>query len=92
MAQGLKIFLIFVTTAFPLACFSPQTNPVDTAPVPANARVLDEPCSPTGVMLCGGVSILSGETAIEHRPACIVYIEPSGRRVEQCGSVSASHP
>ena len=77
---------------FPVACFSPQTNPAVTAPIPVNARILDEPCSLQGVVLCGGVSILSGDTATEHRSACIVYVDPGGRRTEQCGSVPAAHP
>ena len=87
MALRFEIFLTLLTIVFPAACLSPQTHPVDTAPIPANARILDEPCSPKGVMLCGAVSILSGDTAVERRSACIVYVEPGGRRVEQCGSL-----
>jgi hypothetical protein len=34
--------------------------------------------------------MLSGDSAVERRSACIAYTEPSGRRVEQCGSTSAS--
>ena len=85
-------YLLLLMAGVPLACFSPQTNPVDTAPIPANARILDEPCSSTGIMVCGGVSVLSGDTSAERRSACIVYIEPGGRRTEQCGSLPASHP
>ena len=44
-------------------------------------RMLEEPCSPLGAMMCDAVSILSGETAVERRSACIIYVEPSGRRV-----------
>ena len=93
VARGLKVFLTLVAVVFPIAC-SPQsqTHPLDTAPIPANARILEEPCSPLGAMMCGAVSILSGETAVERRSACIIYVEPSGRRVEQCGSLPASHP
>jgi hypothetical protein len=87
-----KILPILLALILPAACFSPQTHPVDTAPIPANARILDEPCSPKGVMLCGAVSVLSGDTAVERRSACIVYVEPSGRRVEQCGSLPSSRP
>jgi len=71
---------------------SPQTHPLDTAPIPANVRILEEPCSPLGAMMCGAVSILSGETAVERRSACIVYVEPNGKRVEQCGSLPLSQP
>ena len=88
----LQILFSILLTLFPIACFSPQTHPVDTAPIPASARILEEPCSPTGALLCGGVSIFSGDTAVERRSACIVYVEPSGRRVEQCGSLPSSHP
>ena len=93
VARGLKVFLTLVAVVFPIAC-SPQsqTHPLDTAPIPANARILEEPCSPLGAMMCGAVSILSGETAVERRSACIIYVEPSGRRVEQCGPLPASHP
>ena len=93
VARGLKVFLTLVAVVFPIACSpQPQTHPLDTAPIPANARILEEPCSPLGAMMCGTVSILSGETAVERRSACIIYVEPSGRRVEQCGSLPASHP
>ncbi len=93
MARRLRVFLTIVAVVFAAAC-SPQaqTHPLDTAPIPANARILEEPCSPLGAMLCGGVSILSGETAVERRSACIAYVEPSGRRVEQCGSLPLSQP
>ena len=71
---------------------SAQTHPLDTAPIPANVRILEEPCSPLGAMMCGAVSILSGETAVERRSACIAYVEPNGKRVEQCGSLPLSQP
>ena len=93
VACGLKVFLRFVVVVLPAAC-SPQsqTHPLDTAPIPASARILEEPCSPLGAMMCGAVSIVSGETAVERRSACIAYVEPSGRRVEQCGSLPLSKP
>ena len=88
-----KFFLFLVTIVLPVACAPQrQTHPLDTAPIPASARILEEPCSPLGAMMCGAVSILSGETAVERRSACIIYVEPSGRRVEQCGSLPTSHP
>lgn len=92
MPHGLKVILTLVAVAFPAACSpQPQTQPVDTVPIPANARIVEE-CSMLANMLCGAVSMLSGETAVERRSACIAYVESSGRRVEQCGSVPASQP
>ena len=85
--------LALVSILFPAACSpQPQTHPLDTAPIPANVRILEEPCSTLGAMMCGAVSMLSGETAVERRSACIAYVESSGRRVEQCGSLPASQP
>ena len=93
VARGLKVFLTLVAVVVPIACSpQPQTHPLDTAPIPANVRILEEPCSPLGAMMCGAVSILSGETAVERRSACIVYVEPNGKRVEQCGSLPLSQP
>src|SRR6185436_3676723 len=71
-------YFFLLMAGVPLARFSPQTNPVDTAPIPANARILDEPCSSTGIIVCGVVSVLSGDTSAERRSSCIVYIEPGG--------------
>lgn len=85
-----KSFLTLVSIVFPAACSpQPQTHPVDTAPIPGSARIVEQ-CSTLGNMLCGAVSMLSGETAVERRPACMAYTESSGRRVEQCGSLPAS--
>lgn len=88
MARGLKVFLTLVSIVFLAAC-SPQsqTHPLYTAPIPADAHILEEPCS--GVALCcaAPVSTLSDETAIERRSACIAYVEPDKKRVEQCGSL-----
>jgi hypothetical protein len=93
MARGLKVFLTLVSIVFPAACSpQPQTHPLYTAPIPADAHILEEPCSRLGAMLCGAVSTLSGETAIERRSACIAYVEPNGKRVEQCGSLLLSQP
>jgi hypothetical protein len=69
----------------------PQTRPHDTAPIPTNVHHL-EACSTLGESLCSVMSTLSGEYAVERRSACIAYIENSGRRVEQCGSLPASQP
>ena len=93
MPYAFKSLLSLVTILLPVACSpQPQTHPLDTAPIPANVRILEEPCSPLGAMMCGAVSILSGETAVERRSACIGYVEPNGKRVEQCGSLPLSQP
>ena len=90
MARGLKVFFTLVSVVFAATCSpQPQTHPVDTAPAPANVRMVEQ-CSTLGNMLCGAVSLLSGETAVERRSACMAYVETSGRRVEQCGSLPAS--
>jgi hypothetical protein len=69
----------------------PQTLPTETAPIPANVRMSEE-CSTVGKLMCGAVSMLSGDSAVERGFACVAYTEQSGRRVEQCGSVPPSHP
>jgi hypothetical protein len=84
--------LVLVSILLPLACApQPQTHPLNTAPIPAGVRMLEQ-CSTVGALMCGGVSALSGEYAAERRSACIAYIETSGRRVEQCGSLPAAQP
>ncbi len=90
MARGLKVFFTLVSVVFAATCSpQPQTHPVDTAPAPANVRMVEQ-CSTLGNMLCGAVSLLSGETAVERRSACMAYVETSSRRVEQCGPLPAS--
>jgi hypothetical protein len=79
--------LLFLTSC----SMEPQTHPLNIAPVPDNVRHLEQ-CSTLGSMVCGAVSTFSGETAVERRSACIAYVESSGRRVEQCGSLPASQP
>ena len=69
----------------------PQPHPTETAPIPANVRI-SEDCSMVGKLMCGAVSVLSGDTAVERRSGCIAYTEQSGRRVEQCGSLPAAQP
>jgi hypothetical protein len=79
--------LLFLTSC----SMEPQTHPLNTAPIPPNVRYLEQ-CSTLGSMLCGAVSTFSGEAAVERRSACIAYLESSGKRVEQCGSLPASQP
>jgi hypothetical protein len=45
-----------------------------------------------GTLMCSAVSALSGESGAERRSACFAYVETSGRRVEQCGSLPAAQP
>jgi len=81
-----------VVSWFLSACMpEPQTHPLQTKPIPQDARILDS-CSPLGIMLCGTVSHLADEAGYERRSACMAYIERSGRRVEQCGSIPISQP
>ena len=90
VARGVRFYLCLVSVVLPVACLpQPQTLPVDTAPIPAKVRIVEQ-CSTLGTMLCGAVSMLSGETAVERQSACMAYVETSGRRVEQCGSLPAS--
>jgi hypothetical protein len=82
----------FAVLLFMTSCsMEPQTHPLNTAPIPDNVQHLEH-CSTVASMLCGAMSILSGEAAVERRSACIAYIESSGRRVEQCGSLPVSQP
>jgi len=71
--------------------YGAANHPLNTAPIPPNVRYLEQ-CSTLGSMLCGAVSTFSGEAAVERRSACIAYLESSGKRVEQCGSLPASQP
>ena len=87
-----SFYLTVAVVLFLTSCaVEPQTHPLNTASVPTNVRHL-ETCSTLGALLCGVVSTLSGEAAVERRSACIAYGESSGRRVEQCGSLPASQP
>ena len=71
----------------------PQTHTLNTAPapVPANAQFLDK-CTPLGVMACNLMSAMSGDDAVERRPACMAYRDSNWKLVETCGSLPASHP
>ncbi len=63
------------------------TQPVSASSSTAGGTSLDQ-CSMLGNMLCRAVSIVSGETAADGRSSCVARVESSGRRVEQCVSVS----
>jgi hypothetical protein len=69
----------------------PQSHPRDTAPIPQDAQFLAE-CSIRGVMACKLMSALSGDYGAEKRAACIAYRDSSGKLVETCGSLPATHP
>ena len=84
-----RTVVALVPTLLSVACSPrPQVHPTETAPVPANVRISEE-CSTLGRLMCGAVSMLSGDGGVERRSACFAYTEQSGRRVEQCGSISA---
>jgi hypothetical protein len=92
MQLGGKLFLVLAFVPVLAGCLpDPQTHPLKTAPIPDKVQFLEE-CSMRGTIMCSLVSFLSKETAVERRSACVAYIEPSGRRVEQCGSIPASQP
>ena len=66
------------------ACLDPSaTQPVMAASSAPGGTSLDE-CSMLGNILCGAVSIISGDTATDGRSRCVARVESSGRRVEQC--------
>src|SRR5262249_21057440 len=86
IARRYQTVVALVPTLLSIACsLTPQSHPVDTAPIPTNVRISEE-CSTLGKLMCGAVSMLSGDSAVERKSACIAYTEQSGRRVEQCGS------
>src|SRR4029078_3466982 len=86
-----RTVVALVPTLLSVACSPrPQVHPTETAPVPANVRISEE-CSTLGRLMCGAVSMLSGDGGVERRSACFAYTEQSGRGVEPYGSISASH-
>lgn len=85
-----RTVIALVPALLSVACSpNPQNHPVATAPITATVRISEE-CSTLGKLMCGAVSMLSGDSAVERRSACIAYTEQSGKSVEQCGSTSAS--
>ena len=92
MAVMYQVVVVLMPTLLSVACSPrPQVHPTQTAPVPVKVRISEE-CSTAGKLLCGAVSMVSGDGAVERTAACFAYIEQSGRRVEQCESVPASQP
>jgi len=85
---GLSLLCLIVATG---CSTEPQSHPLNTAPVPATARVVEK-CSLKGEMACSFWSLFSGDAAAERQSACSAYIESNGTRVEACGSVPASQP
>ena len=92
MRRSFKIVVGFTPALLSVMCSpNPQTHPTVTAPIPANVRISEE-CSAVGKLMCGAVSVLSGDSSVERRSGCIAYTEQSGRRVEQCGSLPTAPP
>ena len=88
-ARRFKEFLSAVTMFLPVACvLQPfQTQPVNTASIPVNTGAEGQ-CSTLGNLLCGAVSMVSGETTVEGRPVCVARVESAGKRIEQCVSAA----
>jgi hypothetical protein len=82
---------LLLSLGVPGCSAEPQSHPLNTGSIPADARVLSK-CSPTGEMACSAWSLLHGDAAAERRPACAAYIDRNGHRVEMCGSLPASLP
>src|SRR5262249_32355496 len=83
--------VILLLGLLPGCSAQPQSHPLDTKPVPADAQFLTE-CSIKGVMACKFMSAISGDYGAEKRSACIAYRDSNGKLVEQCGSVPARQP
>ncbi len=69
----------------------PLSHPLNTAAVPANAKVLEK-CSAKGEMACSLWSFFSRDAGSERHSACSAYIDADGTRVEACGALPASQP
>jgi hypothetical protein len=70
---------------------APTRDSHDTQPIPDGAKFQGK-CTFLGAIGCRLTSFFSGDAGHERRSACIVFIEPNGTQVEQCGSVPASTP
>lgn len=82
-ARSFRFLFPRLTLLLLFAC-SPQPQTQPTGPLPVSARVVEQ-CSVIGTLLCGAVSMAS-----ESHSTCTAYVESSGRRVEQCGSIPAA--
>ena len=88
----MSLFLAVISVLLVAGCSTePLGHPLNTKPVPANARVLDT-CTSLGIMACNLMSAMSGDTAVERRPACLAYRDSNWKLVETCGSLPASQP
>ncbi|MGH7875026.1 MAG: hypothetical protein ACREQO_22765 [Candidatus Binatia bacterium] len=82
---------VFVIAAFAGCSAEPTGHPVTTAPIPADAKVLDG-CTMLGELACWVTSGAHGDAGMERRSACTAYVSPKGTRTEQCGSLPISQP
>src|ERR1043165_9828747 len=87
MAVMYQVVVVLMPTLLSVACSPrPQVHPTQTAPVPVKVRISEE-CSTAGKLLCGAVSMVSGDGAVERTAACFAYIEQSGSGGAQVGCV-----
>jgi len=82
----------FALAALTACSAEPTGQPVTTAPIPADARVLDDGCTMLGELACRFTSGVHGDAGLERRSACTAYVSPNGTRTEQCGSLPVSQP
>jgi hypothetical protein len=83
--------VILLLVLLPGCSTQPQSHPLDTAPIPSDAKFLTE-CSTKGILACRVMSALSGDYGAERRSACIAYRDSNFKLVEQCGSLPATQP
>ena len=69
----------------------PQGPPVVTGPVSPTVQQTEE-CTTLANMLCGAMSMLSGDTAIERGPTCRAYRAGNGTLVQTCGTAEVRAP
>ena len=69
----------------------PQGSPVVAGPVSSTVQQTEE-CTTLANILCGAMSMLSGDTAIEQGPTCSAYRDRNGTLVQTCGTAQAKAP
>ena len=83
--------LTLLLALLPSCSTQPESHPLDTAPIPPDAKFLTE-CSTKGILACRVMSALSGDYGAERRSSCIAYRDSNFKLVEQCGSLPATQP
>ncbi len=69
----------------------PQSQPAVGGPAFPAAQQSEE-CTTLANMLCGAMSMLSGDTALERGPTCSAYRDRNGTLVQTCGTAQAKAP